>query len=57
LGLLEAWPDVRLDTRLLTGEWAGHHRLRVGRYRIVFREEAPGIIYVVRIGPRGTSYR
>ena len=54
---LEGWPQVRLDVRPLSGEWAGYLRVRVGEYRIVFRvDEAERTIWVVRIAARGGAY-
>lgn len=42
----------------MLGEWAGYHRLRAGRFRVVFWfDERDDIVYVDHIGPRGDIYK
>jgi mRNA-degrading endonuclease RelE of RelBE toxin-antitoxin system len=52
------------NVRLMSGDWAGCHRLRVGSYRAILRivlpepPEAPeGTLEVLLIGPRGDIYK
>ncbi len=45
------------DIAALTGELAGFWRLRVGKYRIVFRYDEVGQLIAEFLGPRGTIYR
>jgi len=43
-------PDV-ID---MVGEWAGYHRIRVGKLRItLWFDEKENVVYVDHIGPRG----
>lgn len=40
------------------GEWAGYHRIRVGKLRIIFWfDTKEDIVYVDHIGPRGDVYK
>ncbi len=40
------------------GEWAGYHRIRVGKLRIIFWFDIKeDIVYVDHIGPRGDVYK
>jgi mRNA interferase RelE/StbE len=51
---LERWPRVS-GAKPLTGEWAGHFRLRTGDWRIIFRVEGSDVV-VVRIMHRSRVY-
>jgi mRNA-degrading endonuclease RelE of RelBE toxin-antitoxin system len=42
---LKRWPNVS-GAKALRREWAGHHRIRVGDWRIVFRVVSPEVIIV-----------
>lgn len=44
---LAGWPDVS-GAKALKGELAGHHRIRTGDWRVIFRVVSPRVI-VVRI--------
>lgn len=46
----------RRDVRSLRGRLAGFRRLRVGKYRVVFRYDAAGELIVEFLGPRNTVY-
>jgi len=42
----------------MAGEWSGYHRLRIGKYRIIYWfDEKEDIVYVDHIGPRGDVYK
>ena len=42
----------------MAGEWSGYHRLRSGKYRIIYwYDEREDIVYVDSIGPRGDVYK
>ena len=42
----------------MVGEWAGYHRIRVGKLRIIFWfDEKDDVVYVDFIGPRGDVYK
>jgi mRNA interferase RelE/StbE len=45
------------DVGILTGELAGFRRLRVGKYRVVFRYGETGELIAEYLGPRKTVYR
>jgi mRNA-degrading endonuclease RelE of RelBE toxin-antitoxin system len=49
-----SWPDVS-GAKPLRGDWRGHHRIRVGDRRVIFRFAAPDVI-VVRIMHRSRVY-
>lgn len=51
---LALWPAVS-GAKALSGAWAGHHRIRTGDWRVIFRVLTPGII-VVRIKHRSEVY-
>lgn len=51
---LESWPEVS-GVKWLRGEWAGHARIRVGDWRVIFTFVAPDVI-VVRIRHRREVY-
>ncbi len=42
------------NLRPLKGE-PGYHRLRVGQWRVVFREDTE-IVAIIRVAPRGRAY-
>jgi len=56
-----ALDDVNLgekrDVRALADELAGFWRLRVGKYRVVFRRDKAGELIAEFLGPRTTVYR
>lgn len=55
---LEENPLERSGVKHMVGQWAGYHRLRVGKMRIVFWfDEKADVVYVDYIGPRGDIYR
>ncbi|MGB5421378.1 MAG: type II toxin-antitoxin system RelE/ParE family toxin [Desulfobacterales bacterium] len=42
----------------MAGEWSGYHRLRTGKYRIIYWfDDKEDIVYVDHIGPRGDVYK
>ena len=42
----------------MVGEWAGYHRIRAGKIRIIFWYEASeDTVFVDHIGPRGDVYK
>lgn len=51
---LHGWPNVS-GAKPLSGEWAGHYRIRTGDWRVVFRVVSPRIV-VVRIKHRSEVY-
>jgi mRNA interferase RelE/StbE len=51
---LSAWPEVS-GAKALAGDWSGHHRVRTGDWRIIFRVITPNLI-VVRIKHRSKVY-
>lgn len=51
---LTAWPEVS-GAKPLSGQWAGHYRIRTGDWRVVFQVVTPRII-VVRIKHRSEVY-
>ena len=57
LGIFErlaSWPAVS-GAKALSGDWAGHYRIRTGDWRVIFRVVTPQII-VVRIKHRSEVY-
>lgn len=57
LGIFErlaAWPEVS-GSKPLSGDWAGHFRIRTGDWRVIFRVITPKVI-VVRIKHRSEVY-
>ena len=44
------------DIKMLTGDWRGYFRLRVGEYRVIFAITKDAIT-VVRVRHRSESYR
>ena len=51
---LEQWPDVS-GAKPLRKEWKGHHRIRLGDWRVIFRVVRPDLI-VVRVAHRSIVY-
>ena len=54
LDRLDRWPNVS-GAKPLRGELAGHYRLRVGDWRIVFRVQGRDVV-VVRVANRKDIY-
>lgn len=44
------------DTAPLEDELTGFHRLRVGKYRVIYRRDASGRIIAEFLGPRSDVY-
>ena len=51
---LASWPQVS-GAKALSGAWTGHHRIRTGDWRIIFKVVSPRVI-VVRIKHRSQVY-
>ena len=51
---LRQWPEVS-GAKALSGDWAGHYRIRTGDWRVIFRVITPSLI-VVRIRHRSQVY-
>jgi mRNA-degrading endonuclease RelE of RelBE toxin-antitoxin system len=51
---LALWPAIS-GAKALSGDWAGHYRIRTGDWRVIFRVLAPQIIFV-RIKHRSEVY-
>ncbi len=51
---LEAWPNVS-GAKPLRKEWKGHHRIRMGDWRVIFYVVKPDLI-IVRVAHRSTIY-
>jgi len=51
---LGQWPEVS-GAKALSGDWAGHYRIRTGDWRVIFRVITPSLI-VVRIRHRSQVY-
>jgi mRNA interferase RelE/StbE len=55
---LENNPLKHSGIKQMFGEWAGYHRIRVGKLRIIFWfDTKEDIIYVDHISPRGDAYK
>ncbi len=55
---LEQNPLDQPGVKHMVGEWAGYHRIRVGKIRIIYWfDEKEDIVYVDHIGPRGDVYK
>ena len=55
---LEENPLGQYNVKHMAGEWAGYHRIRAGKLRIIFWFDArEDIVYVDHIGPRGDVYK
>jgi mRNA interferase RelE/StbE len=51
---LQSWPNVS-GAKPLRGEWKGHHRIRMGDWRVIFKVVKPDLI-IVRVAHRSTVY-
>ena len=51
---LRNWPTVS-GAKALSGQWAGHFRIRTGDWRVIFRVVTPRLV-VVRIKHRREVY-
>ena len=55
---LKSNPLGQSGTNQMFGEWAGYHRIRVGKLRIIFwYDPKEDIVYVDHIGSRGDVYK
>jgi mRNA interferase RelE/StbE len=55
---LEKDPLDQPGIKHMVGEWAGYHRLRAGKLRIIYWfDENEDIVYVDHIGTRGDVYK
>jgi len=55
---LEQNPLDQPGVKHMVGEWAGYHRIRAGKLRIIYWfDEKEDIVYVDHIGPRGDIYK
>jgi len=55
---LENNPLKHSGIKQMFGEWAGYHRIRVGKLRIIFWfDTKEDIVYVDHIGSRGDVYK
>ena len=55
---LEKNPLKHSGIKQMFGEWAGYHRIRVGKLRIIFWfDTKEDIVYVDHIGHRGDVYK
>ena len=51
-------PDGMAGIKPMSGEWAGHFRLRHGDLRIIYlHDRAADTIVIAHIGPRGDVYK
>lgn len=55
---LQVNPLEQPHVKHMVGEWAGYHRIRAGKFRIIFWfDEKEDIVYVDHIGVRGDVYK
>jgi len=55
---LEVNPLEQPHVKHMVGEWAGYHRIRTGKFRIIFWfDEKEDVVYVDHIGARGDVYK
>jgi mRNA interferase RelE/StbE len=55
---LEVNPLGQPHVKHMVGEWDGYHRIRAGKFRIIFWfDEKEDIVYVDHIGARGDVYK
>ena len=55
---LENNPLEQSNVKHMVGEWAGYHRMRIGKLRIIFwYDPKDDIVYIDHIGPRGDVYK
>ena len=58
LGELAQNPDAMPGVKPMSGDWAGHHRLRHGDLRVIyFHDRTADTIVVAHVGPRGDVYK
>ena len=51
-------PDASPGVKSMSGDWAGHHRLRHGDLRVIFlHDRAADTIIIAHVGPRGDIYK
>ena len=51
---LEGWPNVS-GAKPMRYEWKGHHRIRMGDWRVIFKVVRPDLI-IVRVSHRSVVY-
>jgi len=55
---LEDKPIGQSNVKHMVGEWAGYHRIRAGKFRIIFwYDQSDDVVYIDHIGPRGDVYK
>lgn len=55
---LEENPLEQPNVKHMVGDWAGYHRIRVGKMRIIFWfDDKEDVVYVDYIGLRGDVYK
>jgi mRNA interferase RelE/StbE len=55
---LEDNPLEQSNVKHRVGEWAGYHRIRAGKLRIIFWYDANDeVVYIDHIGTRGDVYK
>jgi len=55
---LEDNPLGQSNVKHMVGEWAGYHRIRAGKLRIIFwYDQSDDVVYIDHIGPRGDVYK
>ena len=55
---LKQSPLDQPNVKHMVGEWDGYHRIRAGKYRIIYWfDEKEDVVYVDHIGPRGDVYK
>jgi mRNA interferase RelE/StbE len=55
---LEQSPLDQPGVKPMLGEWTGYHRVRAGKFRIVFWfDDKDDVVYVDHIGPKGDIYK
>ena len=58
LGELAQNPDAMPGIKPMSGDWAGHFRLRHGDLRVIYLHDRPAdTIVIAHIGPRGDVYK
>jgi mRNA interferase RelE/StbE len=55
---LEYRPTDHRRVKPMLGDWAGYHRLRVGKFRVIFWfDQRDDVVYIDHIGPRGDIFK
>jgi mRNA interferase RelE/StbE len=55
---LEKNPIEQSNVTHMVGKWAGYHRIRAGKFRIIFwYDQSDDVVYIDHIGPRGDVYK